>query len=285
MRTLFLTICLFACLSASSQEDFRLDSKTKSKISKISPESLNTIAWVETLLNKNDEKLSSNQVDIINPNIATVQQAFVNNKLSDKKISVIESLVCIDCYKEEWSVQQKLRDELIEKKELSVLKDDEPQMKLLESYRKMSLQQATDFAVQIANNTRDKWDVLDVDDGSKSLSVVFVNDTTSSKRRKQFLDRKEFPEKYEVFSVTFKSFMEGENKNLEIEGVKKYSFNGVTLKFLDIFPTWKQFFNKEATQDNVMNDYDARKVSANKGNWMYKFTPSNEPFWTIHKFY
>ena len=92
-----------------------------------------------------------------------------------------------------------------------------------------------------------------------------------------------------VLKVVFEKFMEGENEALEIKGVKKYRFYGVTYNYLDLFPFWQKYFSPNATKESVLNNYSQQQseLKTNGNWWLYKFQNdgSNPKIWTLRKFY
>jgi hypothetical protein len=61
-------------------------------------------------------------------------------------------------------------------------------------------------------------------------------------------------------TLQFKIRFEGENKDLEIVGVKKYVFDKMNGKYLDLFPVWKNWFKKESDIENTLKDIESREL-------------------------
>ncbi|MGV0919738.1 hypothetical protein ACTS94_05025 [Empedobacter falsenii] len=66
--------------------------------------------------------------------------------------------------------------------------------------------------------------------------------------------------------ITALSFMEGENKTLEIKGVQKWAIYKISGKYLSLFPFWK---------NNVDKNADKEKLSLEKG-WIQSGTKPYE---------
>ena len=64
------------------------------------------------------------------------------------------------------------------------------------------------------------------------------------------------------FKVHFSYIMKGENKDLEIKGVKTYKFDEYTAKFLNVLPFWQKYFRPDVNQENY-NTFDNREFRIN----------------------
>lgn len=103
-------------------------------------------------------------------------------------------------------------------------------------------------------------------------------------------DNSKYKDKY--FMVYFKEFYEGENIPLEIKGVKRYSLNLVIHNYLDLFPYWNKYFNKNATLEKTINDYSMRFIDVDNKSLdgyleipSYSFNEYDGKKWQIQKLY
>lgn len=75
----------------------------------------------------------------------------------------------------------------------------------------------------------------------------------------QEYDSLELGDQDKFFTVRFYYWMEGENKNLEIKGIKTYRLSQVSGSYLSLFPIWKKYINTEAdivkTQESSTRTY------------------------------
>lgn len=136
-KLLLLTITLFS-IQLNAQNTFRLDKPSKAKIKKISPETLNTILFVEIALQKNATKLKEGSTEIYNPYVGSIKSAYKTNRLADKKIKKIDAIICFECYQKEWNSQEyeisKIKQ--IETKKKDNIKEIEKQQFITELKRK-----------------------------------------------------------------------------------------------------------------------------------------------------
>ena len=88
------------------------------------------------------------------------------------------------------------------------------------------------------------------------------------------------------FKVIFSYIMKGQNKDLEIKGIKTYSFSEYTSKFLNVLPFWQKYFRPDVNQDNYTDVNNREYRGANKqlaamlydqhnGRWQIKKTRCN----------
>lgn len=129
----------------------------------------------------------------------------------------------------------------------------------LNQANKSDLNFARQFSDSIAKSCKTKFVFLDKVESSwgKSLTMVYIPENTSKEDIESIKARMSRVGKIQFFQienglcVQFRVVKEGENKDLEIVGVKKYMFHSVNGKFLDIFPFWKKNIEPTATTDNV----------------------------------
>jgi hypothetical protein len=63
----------------------------------------------------------------------------------------------------------------------------------------------------------------------------------------------------DILMITFGSRMVGENKDLEIKGVKKWGINTIYGKYLAVFPIWKKYADSNANLEQISANRSARK--------------------------
>lgn len=60
--------------------------------------------------------------------------------------------------------------------------------------------------------------------------------------------------------IEFKIYYEGNNESLEKKGNKKYSFERLEAKYLDVFPTWQKWFKPDADAEKTLQDSNSREL-------------------------
>jgi hypothetical protein len=148
---------------------------------------------------------------------------------------------------------------------------------------KMDFDQAKSFANEIAASSRSKWIPLYDKENDKSIAIWYVDASLNPEQINKIKTGKSLCETGECLKVSFITFYEGENKNLEIRGTKKYKFNTVVMKYLDIFPIWQKYFQPSADVNTLPNVYKLQNYK--QGNLLYKFKEENTPYWSLTKFY
>lgn len=152
--------------------------------------------------------------------------------------------------------------------------------------RSMTNEEALSFAEEITNIARDDWKLYKTDEEKRVLELWYIPTNADEAMLKKIKDVGISTSGIDKLIVVYEAFYEGQDLDLEIEGVKRYRFLSMTLKFLDAFPIWEKYFLNGATIENVRNNVDHnRKDETNERIWMYKFKPETSPYWTIYKFY
>lgn len=75
----------------------------------------------------------------------------------------------------------------------------------------------------------------------------------------------------EAVVFKFRITNKGENKNLEIQGVKTYVFEDVRGKYLNLFPYWQKYFDATSDMEKLSTKSYTKKdsytFSGNDGTW------------------
>lgn len=91
-----------------------------------------------------------------------------------------------------------------------------------------------------------------------------------------------FEYKYDNRYLLIKTYytLEGENKDLEIEGVKKWTISSISGKFLDVFPFWKKYVDENADSVKVS---EKGAINSNTERFLRMYKDSNqENFWILN---
>lgn len=126
-----------------------------------------------------------------------------------------------------------------------------------------------DLAVQFATET-----------ASKDLHIYKVKDFGTLNKLKVVFAPKDETDTASYLSFVFAIDFEGENKALEIPGVKQYRLVEIESKYLTVFPIWQAYFKPTATLEKTVDDYKSQRLNEPDKNIRYLFQNQNER-WTI----
>ncbi|MES2238877.1 MAG: hypothetical protein V4497_01330 [Bacteroidota bacterium] len=112
------------------------------------------------------------------------------------------------------------------------------------------------FADSVAVSFGEEYNFLGSRESKRGdvYSIVYLPVSVSEetkKRIKESIDYAYTGDCIECLKVHFKIFKEGENKDLQIGGTKKYMFNVFEGKFLDVLPFWKKHINPSAAAEEI----------------------------------
>lgn len=145
------------------------------------------------------------------------------------------------------------------------------------------------IAIEIASFTRNEFRIVSRSETATSYIITMAKKSMTKDEVIEALNDN-YADKDAIFDVVFERFMEGENTALELKGVKKYAFYGVTYNYLDLFPFWQKYFSPNATPESLLKDYSQQKseIGEKRNWWLYKFQVADgktRRLWTIRKFY
>jgi len=150
--------------------------------------------------------------------------------------------------------------------------------------RSMNKTEASEFAYNIVTDVREELMLWDVQETNDLLTFEFIEASTDTVALNKVIKSGHHID-VQFYEIDFEVFYEGQDKTLEIEGEKKYRFYQARLKFLDMFPVWKKYFDNTATITGVREEFKYT-AKGNDGYWNYKFkSTAKEPYWLISKFY
>lgn len=113
MKFKILILLLSISISSSyGQQKFRVSGGQIKELNKIDPNLLPVISIVERTLEKNSNSLLGLDYNIYDPYVSTIKQAFKSNNISEAKIKKIESIICYQCYLDEWNSQKIIAENL-----------------------------------------------------------------------------------------------------------------------------------------------------------------------------
>lgn len=149
--------------------------------------------------------------------------------------------------------------------------------------RSMTKAEASSFAANLTNASREELMLWDVQENQDRLTFEFIEASTDTVALNEVIKSGRHID-VEFYEIDFEVFHEGQDKTLEIEGEKKYRFHQARLKFLDLLPVWKKYFDSTATLSGVREEFE-NDAKGNNGYWHYKLEATGkEPYWLIKKF-
>lgn len=140
---------------------------------------------------------------------------------------------------------------------------------------------ARKFSDEIAKSAKTKFVFFEAIEtlSGQSGTIIYIPEDMTDVDKESLKAHIAYSKRVQLFDhegslcVHFDIVYDGANKDLEIPGTKKYVFNGVNGKFLDIFPFYQANIEPTATAENTVKGiYTVRKDAA--GYW-YNFTKSN----------
>jgi hypothetical protein len=157
-----------------------------------------------------------------------------------------------------------------------------PNAEYIYSLSKMTETTAREFADRIAFSGKTKREFFIIKENSRMYVIKYIDKNVNAVTRDQIL--KGNIDCKECMNVSFYIYYKGENKALEIPGVKALKFNDVWGRYLDLFPVWKNVFKPEADIESTVGDYKSKEVIHRPTNVNFKFNESDSQ-WQILKFY
>jgi len=80
--------------------------------------------------------------------------------------------------------------------------------------------------------------------------------------------------------IDFTYFNEGENKDLEKQGVKMFRLSTIESKYLNIFPFWKKHFKSDADVEHTIDDYKSQHLKDYQNNLNFYIHKDGDS-WTL----
>jgi len=81
----------------------------------------------------------------------------------------------------------------------------------------------------------------------------YSSESISIRGSHYFFNYKNVADTTNVMTILFNVKMVGSNPSLEIKGTPQYQFDSTSGKFLDLFPFWKKFINKNEDDKIITN--------------------------------
>lgn len=113
------------------------------------------------------------------------------------------------------------------------------------------------------------------------VATTGKNLTFDKKGQEQGYQYIKYKTENETFAILYSTFQEGENKVLEIKGVKKWSIKSISGKFLTLFPIWKKYADPNAIVSEIVGKDEVKK----KGelvDWKFSNYLEGDDFWGIN---
>jgi hypothetical protein len=129
--------------------------------------------------------------------------------------------------------------------------------------KELTQEQAIDFANEIAVNAKMPLQLIQAEENTKGDYFVAnygIGENT--------------------LKVVFTVFYKGENKALEIAGVKTYRFYEASGSYLDLFPIWKKVFRPDVNLEKTVSDFNSQELINRAANINFKLKGEDDQ-WRI----
>jgi len=125
--------------------------------------------------------------------------------------------------------------------------------------KNLTQDQANAFAKELATNSKTPWEFTKAAENTNG-NYYIVNYAAGDK----------------TFKIIYNVYHEGENKALEIAGVKTYKFYEVWGSYLDLFPTWQKVFRPDVELEKTVDDYKSQELINRPENINFKLKGSDD---------
>jgi diacylglycerol kinase family enzyme len=130
---------------------------------------------------------------------------------------------------------------------------------IISKLKSLTQEQANAFANEITTNAKTQWKFNQAKENTTGNYYV-VSYGSGEK----------------TFDIVFNVYYEGQNKALEIPGVKTYKFYEVWGSYLDLFPTWKKVFRHDVDLEKTIDDYKSQELINRTENVNFKLKGSDD---------
>lgn len=145
------------------------------------------------------------------------------------------------------------------------------------SLSKLDESGAREFAENVAANGKTKWEFLKVKENIKQRGyIVIYIDASATEEIKVIARTSNEYSGQKHLEVSFTVYYEGENLALEIAGIKKFKFNNVDGKYLDLFPVWKKIFKTDAELEKTVDDINSQELKNRPANINFKLKGTDD---------
>lgn len=142
---------------------------------------------------------------------------------------------------------------------------------------KLTLQESKDFSAEIIKNANKPYKFFKTVETLNAIDYIYIPEEISeSDANKYGYDR------YNPIDILFQPYMEGQNKDLQITGEKRFRFQQVDGQFLNLFNFWKKYYKPDVTLENYK---EIDKKEFKKGGMLMKFVDNGDGDWYITTFY
>ncbi|MBS1535328.1 MAG: hypothetical protein JST78_09640 [Bacteroidetes bacterium] len=151
------------------------------------------------------------------------------------------------------------------------------------SLEKMDFENAKKFSDEIASTAKTKWEFLKFKEDEKKLycRFVYIDSSLPDALKESIKTGSEVCENclYIDYSIVY----DGENKDLQIKGTKKYRFREFSGKYLDVQPAWSAYFRNGVTAEAALSNYELREYQDKSIGISYKIFKEGDT-WTLHNY-
>lgn len=147
----------------------------------------------------------------------------------------------------------------------------------LDNVCKFTENEAKQYADDIANNASTQYRLYKIDQTINNATYIYIPSNVSADDVQKY-----GYDHYNPIEVSYHVIMEGQNKDLNIDGVKKYRLERAYGQFLNLFQFWKKNYVPEISTEN-RKDYRMKEV--HRGSLFMKFIDDGDGYWFIMPFY
>ena len=137
--------------------------------------------------------------------------------------------------------------------------------------------EAKQFADEIAKNANAQYRLYKLYETSTKTNYIYIPSNVSDEDAQN-----NGYDHYNPIEISYHIIMEGQNKDLNIEGIKKYKLERAYGQFLNLFHFWKKNYVPEISTENY-KDYKMKEV--HRGKLFMKFIDDGDGDWFITPFY
>jgi hypothetical protein len=141
---------------------------------------------------------------------------------------------------------------------------------------------AREFAENVAANGKTKWEFLKILESTKQrLYIIVFIDASATEEMKAIARKSDDYSGQNHLDVSFTVYYEGENPSLEIAGTKKFKFNNVSGKYLDLFPIWKKVFRPDVELEKTIDDFSSQELRHRPQGIIFKIQNKQDNLWEL----
>lgn len=156
-----------------------------------------------------------------------------------------------------------------------------PNADYIKSLGSLNEETARKFADEIALGGKTQWEFLKISEDIEHrvyaivyLDISLPNETITGLKKGTITDCSN------CLKIRFNTYYQGENKALEIKGVKAFKFDKVYGRYLDLFPIWKKVFRPDVELEATVSAYENRELRHRSSGIIFKLQDETD-YWQL----